>query len=134
MYKGSCLCKAVNFQVEGELPGASACHCTMCRKLTGHFEAGVDVDRSKVKINGSENVSWYQSSEKARRGFCKTCGSVLFFDPTHANWIGLSMGAFDGPTNTKLERHIFVGDKGDYYEINDNARQYALYPGAENHQ
>lgn len=41
------------------------------------------------------------------------------------------MGAFDGPTNTKLERHIFVGEKGDYYEINDGAQQHVLYPGAE---
>ncbi len=131
MHKGSCLCKAVTFQIEGNLPPASACHCTICRKHTGHYEAGVDVDRSRLKISGASNVTWYQSSEKARRGFCTTCGSVLFFDPTNADWIGVSMGAFDGPTNTKLERHIFVGDKGDYYELNDGAQQYVLYPGAE---
>ena len=51
MPKGSCLCKAVDFEVTCELPAASACHCTMCRKHTGHFEAGVDVDRAAVKIN-----------------------------------------------------------------------------------
>ena len=131
MHKGSCICKAVTFEVEGKLPAASACHCTICRKHTGHFEAGVDVDRSVLKITGANNVTWYQTSEKARRGFCATCGSVLFFDPTRADWIGISMGAFDGPTNTKLERHIFVGDKGDYYEISDGAEQYLLYPGAK---
>lgn len=134
MHKGSCLCQAVKFEIEGKLPPASACHCTICRKHTGHFEAGVDVDRSALKISGADNVTWYQSSKKARRGFCATCGSVLFFDPTKGDWIGVSMGAFDGPTNTKLERHIFVGEKGDYYEINDNAQQYVLYPGAESHK
>lgn len=132
MQSGSCLCKAVKFEVEGQLPGASACHCTICRKITGHYEAGVDVKRSAVKISGNENLTWYHSSEKVRRGFCKTCGSALFFDLLNADWIGISMGVFDGPTNTKLERHIFMGDKGDYYEINDGAKQYVLYPGAEN--
>lgn len=131
MHKGSCLCKSVKFEVEGNLPAASACHCTMCRKITGHFEAGVDVDRSAFKMTGEENVKWYQSSPKVRRGFCATCGSVLFFDHSQADWIGISMGAFDGPTHTKLERHIFVGDKGDYYEIADGVQQYVLYPGAE---
>ncbi len=131
MHNGSCLCKAITFEVEGKLPPASACHCTICRKHTGHYEAGVDVDSSLLKITGAHNLTWYQSSEKARRGFCATCGCVLFFEPTNGGWIGISMGAFDGPTNTKLERHIFVGDKGDYYEINDSAQQYELYPGAE---
>ncbi len=33
------------------------------------------------------------------------------------------MGAFDGATETKLKMHIFVGDKGDYYDIADNLPQ-----------
>lgn len=123
MHKGSCLCKSVSFEVAGTLPEPSACHCTICRKHTGHFEAGTDVPRSQVNIHGSENITWYHSSEKVRRGFCKTCGSSLFFDPIHRDWIGISMGAFDGPTETKLTKHIFVADKGDYYDIADGLPQ-----------
>jgi hypothetical protein len=33
------------------------------------------------------------------------------------------MGALDSPTETKLRKHIFVGDKGDYYEIADGVPQ-----------
>jgi hypothetical protein len=33
------------------------------------------------------------------------------------------MGAFDGPTGTKLTKHIFVADKGDYYDIADGLPQ-----------
>jgi len=33
------------------------------------------------------------------------------------------MGAFEGPTRTKLSKHIFVADKGDYYEIADGLPQ-----------
>ena len=33
------------------------------------------------------------------------------------------MGAFDGPTNTKVEKHIFTANKGDYYDIADGMRR-----------
>ena len=123
MYKGSCLCGAVNFEVSCALPGPDACHCTQCRKWTGHFLAGTDVPRSALTIHGADNVTWFQSSEKARRGFCSRCGSSLFWDPLHKDWIGVSMGAFDAPTDTKLRIHIYVADKGDYYDINDGVPQ-----------
>jgi hypothetical protein len=35
------------------------------------------------------------------------------------------MGAFDAPTDTGLEMHIFVADKGDYYQISDGLPQHA---------
>ncbi|HVV32479.1 MAG TPA: GFA family protein [Vitreimonas sp.] len=95
----------------------------MCRKSSGHFYASTDIPRDRVTIEGGDNVSWYRSSEKVRRGFCKTCGSPMFFDPIYRDWIGLSMGAFDKPTGTHLEMHIFVADKGDYYEIADGLPQ-----------
>ena len=123
MPKGSCLCGAIRFEVSGELAAPNACHCTICRKHSGHLEASTDVPRENLTVEGEENVTWYQSSKKVRRGFCKICGSSLFFDPPHMDWIAVSMGAFDGPTNTKIERHIFVADKGDYYDIADGLPQ-----------
>ncbi|WP_299641633.1 GFA family protein [Devosia sp.] len=123
MHKGSCLCGAVSFEVEGELAPPTACHCSRCRKHTGHFEAGTDVPRSAVTIRGEDKLTWYFSSEKVRRGFCSICGSSLFFDPTHLDRIGIGMGAFDTPTHTKLAMHIFVADKGDYYDIGDGLPQ-----------
>jgi hypothetical protein len=119
----------VSFKVQGVIPKASSCHCTKCRKATGHYEAGVDVKKSAVTISGETNLTWYFSSERVRRGFCSTCGSPMFFDPPAADWIGLMLGAFDGPTGTKIAEHVFVSSKGDYYEICDGAPQYATVPG-----
>ena len=123
MHKGSCLCGAVHFEVAGDLAPPTACHCTRCRKHAGHYEAGTDVPKAAVTIQGAEKVTWYHSSEKVRRGFCSVCGSSLFFDPIHRDWIGIAMGAFDTPTRTKLSMHIFVADKGDYYDIADGLPQ-----------
>jgi hypothetical protein len=123
MHKGSCLCGLVTFEVEGDLPGPDACHCSKCRKHSGHYLASTDVPKSAVTIRGEDNVTWYASSEKARRGFCSACGSSLFWDPLFRDWIGIAMGAFDTPTDTRLAVHIFVADKGDYYDIADGLPQ-----------
>ncbi len=122
---GSCLCGAVRFTVDGPLNPPDACHCTQCRKQSGHHFSGTDVPRSALRIEGEESLRWYQSSEKVRRGFCGTCGSTLFWDPIFRDWTGIAMGAFDSPTHTHLARHIFVADKGDYYDITDGLPQNA---------
>ena len=123
MADGSCLCGAVRFSVIGELPPPDACHCSKCRKQSGHFFASTDVARSALTVLGAEHVTWFHSSEKVRRGFCSTCGANLFWDPIHRDWIGIAMGAFDGATNARLRVHIHVADKGDYYELGDGLPQ-----------
>jgi hypothetical protein len=97
----------------------------MCRKISGHYWASTDVPRDDVSITGSEHVSWFRSSERVRRGFCSNCGSALFWDADGRERLGIAMGAFDAPTDTKLEMHIFVADKGDYYDIADGLPQNA---------
>lgn len=128
MHRGSCLCGAVRFEVTSPLRGPDACHCTQCRKTSGHYWASTDVPRASVKIEGDANVSWFRSSEKVQRGFCSTCGSALFWDPVGKDFIGIAMGAFDPPTGTKLHVHIFVADKGDYYDITDDVPKYERTP------
>lgn len=123
MHKGSCLCGAVSFELAGALPGPDACHCSDCRKFSGHVFVSTDVPRSAVTIHGAENLTWFHSSEELRRGFCSTCGSSLFWDPVQRDWIGIAMGAFEPPTDTALRIHVWVGDKGDYYDISDGLPQ-----------
>ncbi len=123
-HKGGCLCGAVRFTVAGPLPGPDACHCTACRKSSGHYFASTDVPKAAVTIEGEDRVAWFQSSEKVRRGFCATCGSSLFWDPVFRDWIAIAMGAFDRPTGTRLANHIFTAEKGDYYDIGDSLPQH----------
>ncbi len=131
MASGACLCGAVTFEVQGALPGPDACHCTACRKSSGHYFASTDVPRTALTIHGEANITWYRSSEKARRGFCAICGSSLFWDPpAERPWIGIAMGAFDTPTNTRLAVHIFTAEKSDYYEIAEDVPQF---PGVPSH-
>ncbi len=123
MHKGSCLCGAVHFVVNAELSAPDACHCTMCRKQSGHYWASTDVLRELINIQGGEHLTWYAASEKVRRGFCRRCGAFLFWDAPGRAKIAVAMGAFDQPTNTALAVHIFTADKGDYYQISDGLPQ-----------
>jgi hypothetical protein len=113
----------VKFEVDCALPPPDACHCSQCRKHSGHFFASTDVPKSALTVHGAEHVSWFRSSAKARRGFCSTCGSSLFWEAIEKEWIGIAMGAFEQPTGTRLTVHIFVADKGDYYDIADGLPQ-----------
>lgn len=123
MPSGSCLCGAVAFTVAGALNAPDACHCGQCRKQSGHYWASTDVPKAALTITGEDQLSWYHASPDVRRGFCRNCGSFLFWDPPARNSIAVAMGAFDTPTGTSLHCHIFVADQGDYYTIADGLPQ-----------
>jgi hypothetical protein len=123
-HNGSCLCGAVRFRTRGPLRGVVYCHCSQCRKQTGHFYAATNVPDKNITIAGDENITWYEASSLARRGFCKTCGSLLFWQRRQDTNISVLAGLFDEPTELEGQCHIFVGDKGDYYTIDDGLPQF----------
>ena len=131
MPRGSCHCGAVSFLVDGELTPPDACHCSQCRKTSGHYWASTDVPRTALSVSGEDQLAWYRSSEKVKRGFCKNCGSPLFWDAAGRKNISISMGAFEQPTRVQLEKHIFVPDKGDYYDIADGLPRFGRSPEEE---
>ncbi len=120
--KGSCLCGAVRYSAEGEIGGFTACHCSQCRKQSGHYWASAHVADEGLRVEGE--VRWFRSSEQARRGFCPVCGSVLFWKRDGEAHVSFSLGSVDGPVVRGLARHIFTADKGDYYEIADGIPQF----------
>jgi hypothetical protein len=79
--------------------------------------AASSVARGDIAISGE--VTWYQSSKMARRGFCGTCGSNLFWDGAGMN-LSIHAGTLDGKTGLALIGHIFCADKGDYYALTDD--------------
>ncbi len=114
---GSCLCGAITYRVTGPVGPVIACHCAQCRKTSGHYVAATSALREDVIISGEP--AWYGSSDMARRGFCPTCGSSLFWDATDGTRLSIHAGTLDTPTGLTLAGHIFCADKGDYYEITD---------------
>ena len=120
--KGSCNCGGASFEVTGKTWSVSNCHCGQCRKQSGNVWASAVVEQADIEISG--DVSWYASSQSAKRGFCPTCGCNLFWKHNDESSMSFSLGAIDGPTGLRVEKHIFVADKGDSYEIADGIPQH----------
>ena len=126
MIFGSCLCGAINLEIDEPLEQApEACHCRQCRKQTGNYFVGINVRRNALRVHGEERLAWFQSSAKVQRGFCSVCGSTLFWRPTVAGyqWTSVALGCLDSSVDLKVAKHTFVASKGGYYEINDGAPQ-----------
>jgi len=123
-HHGACLCGAVRFRTSGTLRGVIYCHCSQCRKQTGHYVAATQVAETGIKIEGAEKITWYAASPEARRGFCRVCGSLLFWKDNSLDRISIMAGAFERPTGLAGQSHIFTADKGDYYEIDDGLPQF----------
>lgn len=126
IHRGSCLCGETVFEVQGPLRSSIACHCTQCRKQTGHYLSATSAATSDFKLLRGAQVRWFRASNTARRAFCSQCGSTLFWQAdAQPERISIATGLFDGPTGLVTEGHIFCADKGDYYVIPDEGYQRA---------
>lgn len=125
MMRGSCLCGAVEFEVTPPVRDVLACHCTQCRKTSGHFWAAASVPHDRFRLVRDDGLRWYRSSPQARRGFCGECGASLLWQPEGEAQISFAAGAIEGESGLRISEHIYVADKGDYYEISDGLPQQA---------
>lgn len=117
---GSCLCKGIQFEVRGELRPVVYCHCKQCRRTSGHFVAATACAIDDLDLQVKETLTWFRSSDTATRGFCRECGSSLFWQGDGKDYVAIMAGSLAGPTGLRAKQHIFVADAGDYYELNDD--------------
>lgn len=115
MMRGSCLCGQVQFEAVPDRH-VIACHCSQCRKQSGHFWAATFAWHKDFRLTRAEDLRWYAASDQARRGFCGGCGAFLFWQPTGEDRISIAAGAFDGPTGLQIGESWHNEDAGDYYD------------------
>ncbi len=113
---GSCLCKKVYIKIQPEEKIFDACHCGVCRKWGGGPALTVHGGK-KIEINGEELITRYQSSDWAERGFCKSCGTHLFYHLKGQNFYTFSLGLFERVDDFKFEVQIFTDSKPAYYDF-----------------
>ena len=118
------MCGSVRYEVVGVCRDIVACHCKECRKSSGHFTAATSVKPDDLELLESKGLAWYRSSPSAERGFCRECGSTLFWKPDSGDRISVFVGSVDSPVDLPLTSHIYLAEKGSYYETTDGADQY----------
>lgn len=122
---GGCHCGAVEYRVTGPLRGVVNCHCGQCTRLNGNFGAHSKARKRDLAITRDDGLVWYDITEVARRGFCRRCGTPLFWENVRQDGIGIVAGSLETPTGLNTIGHIFVADKADFYEICDDAPQFS---------
>lgn len=96
------------------------CHCSKCRRWHGHVGAYTAVDRAGFQLTESRGLKWYLAADGVRRGFCGECGSSLLWDEDGQAKVSICAGTFDAPSGLKPKAHIYLGSKGDYYDVPDD--------------
>jgi len=113
---GGCLCGSVRYEAGEPLGPVLYCHCSQCRRQTGHFMASTSVGLDRFALTRAEGLAWYEASDIARRGFCRLCGSTLFWQGHGRTYISIAAGTLDDSTGLVEKGHIFCADRGGYYE------------------
>ena len=75
MLSGSCLCGAVAFQATPDRHVID-CHCTQCRKQSGHFWAATFAWHRDFRLTRDEGLRWYRASPAATRSSAATAADV----------------------------------------------------------
>jgi len=122
MMTGRCLCGAVTFAAEEVETDHHACHCGMCRRWAGG-SGFLGATAHGVTFTGREHIGTFASSAWAERGFCKLCGTNLYYLLRPTQTYTMSVGAFDDQGPFRLVREIFIDRKPDGYAfIGDHER------------
>lgn len=107
---GGCQCGAVRYRADSLRDDSHVCHCRMCQKAVGNFFAAlVGVPLPELAWTRGEPAI-FRSSEMAERGFCRECGTPLFYRNIESGHISMTTGSFDHPDRILL--HHQFGNEG----------------------
>ncbi|WP_447556136.1 GFA family protein [Vreelandella sp. EE22] len=135
-HRGACLCGSVSLVAQVKDEKVGACHCDTCRKWGGGpllvAECGAD-----VTFEGTEHIATFDSSEWAERGFCRKCGSHLFFRLKQGDFYGIPVGLFEGDSEWAFTEQVFIEQKPAFYAFSQNTHNltgeelFAMHSGQQ---
>ena len=95
IWAGGCQCGAVRYEFTVRPNNPCLCHCRMCQKQFGNFfGAFAGSHTSNFRITRGA-LSHFKSSDDARRGFCKDCGTPLTYEALSRPRMEVSIGSLD---------------------------------------
>lgn len=112
---GECLCGAVKFKTDDAEQEHILCHCKMCQRWSGG--PFITISATNVIFEGEENLSRFQSSPWAERGFCNKCGSSLFYRRSKSDQYSMCIGVFDETDDFVMDEEIFIDRKPASYSF-----------------
>ena len=122
--KGSCLCGAITIDIPEVNEEITVCHCHMCQKFFGGpFLSLAGLFPKDFTLNNPEQIQRFMSSEWAERGFCKKCGSGLFYHSPADDKYYFPAGLFDEINQAKLKEEIFYDQKPAFFHYKEDTEK-----------
>ncbi len=112
--QGKCLCGEVTVTAKQASNEVGACHCKMCRRWGGGPFMEINCG-AEVVIDGEDSVSVFDSSDWAERGFCRHCGTHLFYRIKKSGQHMVPVGLFEDSASLAFTSQVFVDERPEYY-------------------
>ena len=117
---GKCLCESITYEIVGEARAVVNCHCSRCRRHTGHFMAATATETENLEISG-DTLRWYDATEEVQYGFCGDCGSTLFWrTERRPGLISIAAGTLTPPTGLRTVAAIYTDYASDYHTFDES--------------
>jgi len=115
---GRCECGSVRYRVSGELRPVVHCHCTPCRRITGHHMAATSARRTDLHLEAESTLVWYDRTPETRYGFCNRCGATMFWTASDKpSTITITAGTLDQPTGLRTVLAIYTDQASDFHAL-----------------
>jgi hypothetical protein len=131
IHTGSCLCGAVQFEMEGEFKKFFLCHCSRCRKISGSAHcANLFAPGAKLRwLSGKNKLSLYRhEGANFSRQFCSICSSTMPLHIEARDIVVMPAGCLDNDIDIKPQAHIFTDSKGNWDDILNDTPTFETMP------
>jgi Uncharacterized conserved protein len=98
IYQGSCHCKKIAFEVNGELTGVMQCNCSICQRK-GALMWFVPREQLQLKTQKSAMANYTFNKHRIQHYFCPTCGIHPFgeaVDPKGNKMAAINIRCLEG--------------------------------------
>ncbi len=108
--KGSCLCKAVQYEADALASPIGHCHCQTCRKASSSaYTSTARVARSAFRfISGEDRLTAYESTPGKARRHCSVCGTEVLAEWIDQPHVILRVATLDDDPGARPVVHIWT--------------------------
>lgn len=132
IFKGSCLCGEVTYEIYGPFKMFQYCHCSRCRKSSGSAHASnLFVPPEQFKWTKGEKLLGRYEHPDAKyfaSTFCKQCGSSLPWAVQGGKNIVVTAGTLDDDPGIRPMWNLFWKSKAAWFESTSDLPSHDEFP------
>jgi len=127
---GTCLCGAIEFEIDGPLPGLYQCHCSLCRKQGGSISnTGLIVAADKFRwLAGATMITTWAKTTGFRSYFCSRCGSPVPNPLRDTGYMWVPSGLLKGDEQLEIRAQLYVDSRANWDKAPGRGKQFDTAP------